>query len=248
LFATLISIVAPILIVAAIGYVWSKYGRNFDSALITQLVTLVGTPCLAASTLIKLPLDMSLLGEMAIVTLASFAAFALIGLVALKLMGLPNHSYLPALMFPNSGNMGLPLALFAFGETGLAFAIVFFAISATLQFTVGAGLASGSADPRRILKMPLIYAVFLSLGVLLLGIEVPRWVGNTLDLLGGLTIPLMLIALGVSLGQLKVTALPRNLLLSLLRIGGGFAVALGIAALFGLEGEARDYNIRRRDS
>ncbi|MFZ5789148.1 MAG: AEC family transporter [Pseudomonadota bacterium] len=238
MFATLAAIIAPILIVAAIGYIWAWLKRPFDSRLVTALVTTIGTPSLVASTLTKLSVDTTALGHMALVTVVAFVGFAAVGMVALKLLKLPFHSYLPSLMFPNSGNMGLPLSLFAFGEDGLALAIVFFVISVTLQFTLGIGLAAGSADVRRLLRMPLTYAVALSLLFLATGWPVPKWLANTLELLGGLTIPLMLVALGVSLGHLRVRSLGRALLLSLVRLGAGFIIGLGVGRAFGLEGEA----------
>jgi hypothetical protein len=130
--------------------------------------------------------------------------------------------------------MGLPLSLFAFGDEGLAFAVVFFAISATLQFTLGTSLAAGGFSFARVLRMPLIYAVALALVVLATGWPLPTFAGNTLRLLGGLTIPLMLLALGVSLAQLRVTRLPRNLLLSLVRLGGGAAVGWLVGVIAGV--------------
>lgn len=238
MFSTLVAIIAPILIVSAIGFAWGRSGRPFDSTLVTSLVTAIGTPCLIASTLTRLHPEAGALGTMALVTLLCFAAYALFGVIALRLLKLPYHSYLPALMFSNCGNMGLPLALFAFGETGLGLAIIFFVISATLQFTVGVAIASGSADLRRLLRMPLLYAVAASLVFLATGWPVPRWLANTLDLLGGLTIPLMLVALGVSLSQLKVHSLKRALGIAVLRIALGFAVGAGLAYAFGLEREA----------
>jgi len=237
-FGTLVAIIAPILIASAIGFAWGRSGRPFDSTQVTALVTTIGTPCLIASTLTRLHPDADALATIALITLLCFAAFAGVGLVLLRLLKLPYHSYLPALMFSNSGNMGLPLCLFAFGEKGLALGIVYFVVSATLQFTLGAAIASGSADLRRLLRMPLIYAVFASLLFLGAGWTVPLWLSNTLELLGGLTIPLMLVALGVSLSQLKVHSLKRALGISVLRIGLGFAVGAGLAWLFGLGREA----------
>lgn len=235
MFATLLAIIAPILIVSAIGFAWSRSGKPFDSTLVTAIVTTVGTPCLIASTLTKLHPDANALATMAVVTLLSFAAFAIIGLAILRLLKLPYHSYLPALMFPNCGNMGLPLSLFAFGEKGLALAIIYFVISATLQFTVGVGIASGSADPRRLLRMPLLYAVAASLVFLATGWTMPLWLANTLELVGGLTIPLMLVALGVSLAQLQVRSLKRALGISIARLGLGFAVGVALAWAFELD-------------
>jgi hypothetical protein len=238
-YAELAAIVAPIFVCAAIGFAWARRRRPFDAEFVTAVVTSVGTPFLIFSALTQLPLDLRLVGEMAGTTALAFLGFALLGLAALKAAGLSLRSYLPALMFPNAGNMGLPLCLFAFGERGLALAIVFFAVSSTLQFTLGVGIAAGSADPRRLLRLPLIYAVAAALVVVATGLPVPGWIANTADLIGGLTIPLMLIALGVSLARLKIGSLKRSLALSLVRLAGGLALGYGIGWDLGLSADAR---------
>lgn len=229
----LAAIIVPVLAVPAIGYIWARSGQTFDNRFITQLVTNIGTPALAADALTRIRVDTGALVEMAGLTALCFVGFLVLGLVVLRLMKLPSHSYLPALTFPNCGNMGLPLALFAFGDEGLAFAVVFFAISITLQFTLGTALASGSYGFGRLLRMPIIYAIILALAVLATGWQLPAFIGNTLQLLGGLTIPLMLLALGVSLAQLRVTRLPRNLLLSLVRLGGGAIIGFSVGRFIG---------------
>lgn len=229
----LAAIILPVLVVPMIGFIWAKSGNTFDNRFVTQLVTNIGTPALAADALTRIHVETSALVTMAGLTALCFAGFLLLGLIILKLMKLPAHSYLPALVFPNTGNMGLPLALFAFGNEGLAFAVVFFAISITAQFTIGISLASGSFSVTRLLRMPLIYAVIFALLVLSFGWRLPLYVSNTLQLLGGVTIPLMLLALGVSLAQLRVTRLPRNLLLSVTRLGGGVAIGVLVGRFVG---------------
>lgn len=238
LIAELAAIVAPTLIVAAAGFVWARSGRPFQSGFVTALVTLVGTPFLVFSALTKHELDLAVIAQMASATVLAFCGFAAVGILVLRLAKLSLHSYLPALIFPNTGNMGLPLCLFAFGEQGLALAIVFFTISATLQFTIGIGIAAGSADPNRLLRMPLTYAVLAALLVLIFDIPVPGWLANTSDLLGGITIPLMLVALGVSLAQLKVSNLGRGLSLSLVRLAPGTAIGFAVGWLLGLDEQA----------
>jgi malate permease and related proteins len=154
-------------------------------------------------------------------------------------MRLPLHSYLPALMFPNAGNMGLPLCLYAFGQEGLTLAIVYFAVFSVAQFTIGASIAAGSASPGRILKLPLPYAVLLSLPFMATGTHLPDAVTNVLEVFAGITIPLMLLALGVSLAQLKVASLGRALVLALIRLGGGLAVGVLLAWALGFHGAER---------
>jgi predicted permease len=239
LLAQLAAIVAPIFICAAIGYLWARLRRPFEAEFVTQIVTMVGTPFLVFSSLTALPLEMAIVGEMAGAALLAFISFAIVGIAVLRLMRLPLHSYLPALIFPNGGNMGLPLCLFAFGEKGLALAIVFFAVFSMLQFTLGVSIAAGSVEPGRLLRLPLIYAVAAALVFVATGIPVPGWLANSADLIGGLTIPLMLIALGVSLARLQIGSLRRSLVLSLVRLLAGAAIGFGIGWALGLSEVAR---------
>jgi len=238
-FAELAAIIAPIFICAGIGFAWARLRRPFESDFVTALVTTVGAPFLVFSSLTRLPLAVATVAEMIGATLLAFTGFTLLGIGVLRAARLPLRSYLPALMFPNAGNMGLPLCLFAFGEPGLALAVVFFAVSATLQFTAGVGIAAGSTDLRRLLRLPLIYAVIAALAVVATGVRVPGWLANTADMIGGLTIPLMLFALGVSLARLQIGSLGRSLALSLVRIVGGAGLGFGIGWALGLSDAAR---------
>jgi predicted permease len=239
MYADLAAIIAPVLVCCAIGYGWARLGRPWDAQFATALVTNVGAPCLVGSTLTRLPLDPGSLAEIGLASLAAFACFALVGIVVLKAARLSLRSFLPSIMFPNAGNMGLPLCLFAFGDAGLALAIIYFALSSVLNFTVGVALASGSFAPGRILRLPLIYVVAAALALAAFHVRLPAWIGNSLQLLGGLTIPIMLMALGVSLAQLKVANLKHSLGLALLRVVGGAAVGVALAWAFGLSDRAR---------
>jgi predicted permease len=225
MFQQLAAVILPVILIAAVGYLWAWLKRPFDNKLVTHLVSLIGSPCLVADSLIGLHVQPGELGQMALATALVFVSMFVLGFVTLRIMKLPNHSYLPAIVFSNSGNMGLPLALFAFGNSGLALAVVYFAFSSTLQFTAGISIAAGTTSLRLLLRMPVVYAVLASILVIVTGIAVPPFISNTLEILAGLTIPLMLLALGVSLASLKIRSLPRNLFFSLLRMVGGFAIS-----------------------
>jgi len=112
-------------------------------------------------------------------------------------------------------------------------------ISTLCAFTLGSALVSGTFTASSVLGNPIFYAVLVTLLVLGLDLPVPGFVLDTTTLLGELTIPLMLIALGVSLGRIEVRNLRGSLLLSLLRLLTGFGVSLGVATLLGLEGATR---------
>jgi hypothetical protein len=141
--------------------------------------------------------------------------------------------------FPNTGNLGMPLSLYAFGPEGLAYAIVFLTFTSVMNFTIGQAIAAGTINWRTILRMPIVYAVAFGLGASAFHLALPGFLTNTISLLGSVTVPLMLLMLGVSLCQLRVTAFLRAFLLSLLRIGMGIGLGFAVTALFGLHGAAR---------
>ncbi len=215
-------------VIAAVGYFWRRLGRPFDSLFVTELVTLVGAPALIFSTLVELRLEPAILMEMTAAVLLAIGGFVVVGSAALRLAGLPLRVYLPSLVFPNAGNMGLPLCLFAFGQEGLAYGIVFFATASILHFIAAPAIAMGTVDLRRLARLPVVHAVLISAVVLAAGWEVPEWILNTTSLLGDATIPLMLMALGVSLSQLRLTTIPRAAALAVLRLGMGAALGLAL--------------------
>jgi len=234
----LFSIVAPVFICAGIGVVWARLNRPFDSALITQLVYNIGAPCLIVATFAKVRLDPAAMAQMALAVLVCFAAFAAFGAAAIRMARLDIPSYLPSLMFPLTGSMGLPVCYFAFGDEGLALALVYFVIGAVGTFTVGDAIAAGSASLGRLARTPVIYAVAIAVAFQVAGLDMPRWVLNTTGLVGGIVIPAQLIALGISLASLRVATLTRSLALAVLRLAGGAAIGWAVAEAFGLAGPA----------
>ncbi|MEH6476682.1 MAG: AEC family transporter [Sneathiella sp.] len=239
MFEILFNIIAPVVFCAGLGFFWSKRGYAFHMETISGLVTNVGAPMLIFTTLVQLKMSLSDFLEFGLMAFYALASFFVLGFIILKILRLKVRDYIPTIVFPNVGNMGTPLCFFAFGEAGLTLALAFFAIYAILQFTVGVWIASGTGSLTQVLKTPLVYAVGIALFLKVSDIAVPKWVIGTTDLLGGFTIPLMLIALGVSLSSLSVKHLKLAFLLSILRLGVGFSVGLGLATLFNLEGVER---------
>ena len=232
--AQLASVIAPVFICAVVGVAWVRLGSAFDPAIITSLVYNVGAPCLILATFDKVELSAAVFAEIAAAGICAYAGFAAIGLVVLKLARLAVASYLPALMFPLTGSMGLPVCLFAFGDEGLALGLVFFMLGTIGTFTIGATVAAGRLSLRTLARTPALYAVVLAVLFKLTGIDLPRWAFNTTDLLGGIVIPTQLIALGISLTQLRVASLKRSFALALVRLGPGVLIGYGVAELFGL--------------
>ncbi len=224
---------------AFLGWLWFRLGRAYDQKMVTDVIANIGGPCLVFSQLISLEVDPSSMLELMKATLVALLSFAVLGALLLRLLGLPRHTFLSPLMFANSGNMGLPLCLFAFGPEGLAYATCVFATVAIVHFTLGVWIWTNKISLATLFRTPLAYAALLAVLVLTFEIRVPLWIRNTTDLLGHVTIPLMLLSLGVSIGLMAPKRLPRTLLLSFVRMGMGFSVGVAITSFMELDGVAR---------
>lgn len=242
-YASLFAIIAPIVIAAAIGYGWGRAKMPFDGDFVSRLVMLVGSPCLIISTFTHASLDTARFAHMALAAASGLAIMALVFVVILRLMRLPLRAYLPPLLFPNCGNTGLPLALFAFGKEGLALALVIFMVTSVTHFSLGVAIVGGGNPLMSLVRSPIVYAALASVGLLYTGMSLPSWAQNTVDLLGDMSIPLMLVSLGVSLAQLRVTGMARALGLSCLRLGIGAGIGFAVAWLFDMRGAARGVTI-----
>ena len=232
----LINVIAPVFVCAAIGFSWKRQGRPFDMDLISTIAVYIGTPCLAFYTLTSANLDPDSFNIMALAAVVTMLAFVVLYVPILKIAGLSQRAFLPALTFANVGNMGLPLSLLAFGEQGLALAVTYYAVNVVIMFSFGIAVAAGAANWRALLRIPVIYAIAAAVAFLYTGTQPPVWISNTTRILGELTIPLMLILLGVSLAGLGVQSLSRSAILSILRLVSGFAVGWATAEIFGMEG------------
>jgi len=235
----ILNVVAPTFIVVFIGWIWGKADYKYDNNLVTSLIMNIGGPCLVFSTLGDLEVSASLIGRMGLATLIAIVIFGLVGAMFLKWAGLSSKAFLSPLMFPNIGNIGLPICLFAYGKTGLALAVMVFAVFCLFQFTVGIKLYSGGSSLMSLFKEPIIYAVIASLFFIINKSRPPDILLRTTELLGAFTIPLMLLSLGVTLAKLRIISIKRSFLLALLRVAMGFVVSLALSYVFKFDHDAR---------
>ncbi|MEP7137432.1 MAG: AEC family transporter, partial [Chloroflexota bacterium] len=148
-------------------------------------------------------------------------------------------------MFANTGNYGLPLVSFAFGDKALPYASIFFITTTTLFYTVGVLIASlGHMNFKEaalgLFKIPTLYAVALAIIINAWSVTIPAPVYRAVELAAGGTIPLMLILLGVELSKVELSGNIRAMQLSVaLRLLIAPLGALLIAALFGFKGVIR---------
>lgn len=240
----LFNITAPVLLCTLVGYLWGRSAAVYPADFVTSLIMKVGAPCLVVSVMAQVEVPLADFLNVGLVALVMLIINLVIGAAVLKVLGWPIHLYLPSLAFSNSGNMGLPLCLFAFGQAGLALGLALFVVFMVTQFTLGVLIANPhSSSPfeglRNLFTQPVVYGALIALAMLIWQWTLPEWAHQTVDMLGSLAIPLMLITLGVSLARLHASLWGRNLVVSLMRIGGGLVVALVCVSLFELSGVAR---------
>lgn len=231
----LIAIILPVIAVVALGYAWQRGGKPFEAQFVTRLVTMIGTPCLIFATLTSLEVPLAAYGQILVAGLTIMVCLAILGFASLRILGLSYRAFLPTLIFPNAGNLGLPLSFFAFGEEGLALAITFFSLVSILQFTAGQAIAVGAMSPARLLQTPIIYVLALAAIMIVTDAPVPRWLDNTVSLLAGVTIPLLLLSLGSSLARVQPQQLKVSLTVGICRLIIGFAVSVAVTQALGLD-------------
>ncbi len=239
MFNELFAVIAPILICSGLGYAWARKGLDYPVDFVTRLVMNIGAPCLIVSSFSKAGIDIGKMAEVSAAAAVVLLIMLVLGGLLIRMMRLEISTFLPSLIFPNIGNMGLPLCLFAFGETGLALGLTVFLVIFTLQMSLGIVLVAGRGNLAGLLKQPVLWATAIAVVLVSTGRSLPVWLDNTTGILGGATIPLMLITLGVSLAQLKVAEWKHSLLFSLIRVLGGFGLAILVAGWFGLQGDER---------
>jgi predicted permease len=227
------------MLTALIGFVLQRLGRPVEGETLRFIVVQVGTPALIFTALQKTALSGALLFNYAAAAVAALVAFGVIGYGVLRMTGQSMRAYLPSMMFGNTGNLGLPLALYACGPAGLGYAAVFHTVAAVGNFTLGQSIALGSANWRALATNTSVIAAILGLVCAVLHVTLPLWLHNSLELVSGLAIPLMLLMLGTALATIQVTALKRAIGLSALRIGMGIVVGFTLAWAFGFTGMPR---------
>ena len=237
--AEVAAVLAPVFVLAAIGYGWRLTGAPFDMPFVTRIIMYVAGPCLVFSSLSQLTLPLGqfwqMVGAMIVVTLGVAAVSA----VLIKLLGLSQRSFLPALTLGNTGNLGLPLCLFAFGEEGLGLAVAIYVTNSLLQFTFVPLLHTRVSAVRTLFSTPMLYGAIAGLAVEISDVHVPAWLANTVGALGDLLIPLMLMALGNTVGSLKTNNVSRAFGLGAARLIISFVVAVGVSYALGLSGVAQ---------
>ena len=238
LISRIADVIIPVFLIVAIGYGYGRRARpdlsTFNRIALDVLAPMLMYSVMASKAFVitdHLPL---LLGGAVVILGGGLLAWPMA-----RAFGVQPRTLVPVVMFNNCGNLGLPLALLAFGAEQLGAAVALFAVSNLLHFSVGARITSRMARTRDLMTSPLMIATLLGLVSALTGLRPPDVVLSGLKLLGDAIIPMMLFALGVRLTSLTRQGLAMGMLGALARPILGLAIGIPLAWALGLEGVAR---------
>jgi predicted permease len=238
LLARIAQVIVPVFLIVAIGYVYARRMKPEMSGF-NRIVLDVLAPTIVYTALAGKEFHLREHVPLMIGAVLLMLGTGVAGWLLARAARTAPRTLVPVVMFTNCGNMGLPVALLAFGAQGFGAAVALFSISNLLHFSLGARITSAQASTRSLLLSPLMIASALGFASALSGVRPPDMLFTGLKLLGDAMVPLMLFALGVRLTQLRRRDVPRGLLGAVARPLVGLAVGVPLAWALGLEGMAR---------
>ncbi len=146
IFLTVLEIVAPVFILAAVGFTWVKLGLEYRGEFVTRFAMTMAVPCLVFTALMKPQIDPKALSDLMLAGIATYVSVGVLSVIFTKAFSLDIRTFLMPLISGNTGNLGLPLCLFAFGQAGFGYAVVVFAITNILAFTLGVWVVAGGGS------------------------------------------------------------------------------------------------------
>ena len=238
IYIKLFEVLFPVFFIIGIGFFVGKKNPNLDTTFITDYSANFGTPALVIFALTSSGVTFSIFAEYFGYSLIAITCFALTGIIFLLLQKKDYVRELPPFILPNTGNMGIPICLFAYGAMGMGVAAAISSIVVLLHFTLNIFLASKKFDLNIIIKSPSFYAILITVLFLYYEIEMPTFVLNTVMLLAYAMIVMILMSLGVALTQLKVFSFKNALISSIGRVIIGPIIGFALIKIFNLSGFA----------
>jgi len=236
LLGKLFEVLFPVFLIIGIGYWYGKKDPKFDTKFITAFAGNFGLPSIIFYSLTTTSINIELFLRFSYYITLYVFIFSIIGLIILKIMNKDIYRLLPPLILPNTGNMGMPLCLFAYGKIGLAIATSITAIILIFHFSINILLASKKLSIKPLLKCIPVYALLISLIFVYYEIPAPKFLENSTFLIGYSTIFLILMSLGVALSKLTVFDVKETLIYSFIRVVIGPIVGLAFVKFFKLSG------------
>ena len=238
IYIKLFEVLFPVFFIVGIGYLLGKKSPNLDTSFITNYAANFGTPALVIFAVLSSGVTYSIFAEYFIYSLIAIILFAIIGILFLIPMKKDFIRELPPFILPNTGNMGIPICLFAYGSLGMGVAAAISSVVILLHFTLNVFLANKKFDIKIIIKSPSFYSILFAVFFLYFEIKTPTFVLNTVMLLAYGMIVLILISLGVALTKLKVFSFKSSAISSIGRVIIGPIIGFILIKIFNLSGFA----------
>jgi malate permease and related proteins len=235
-FLKVFDVLFPVFLTIFIGYWYGKKDPKFDTKIITNFAGSVGLPCIIFYSLTISNIQFDTFLKFSKYIIYYVFIFSIIGIIVIKFFNNDVYRLLPPIILPNTGNMGMPLCLFAYGTEGLSIATAITSIILVLHFSLNVLLSSREFSIKPLLKCYPIYALIFSLFFVYFQIPAPKFLENTTFLIGYSTIFLVLMSLGIALSRLKVFSLKESLTYSLIRVLIGPLVGFIFVRFFNLSG------------
>ncbi|BCB09167.1 transporter [Vreelandella venusta] len=223
----------PVFLIAGCGAVYGRY-RNPDIRSLNTLNMELFVPLLVFAVLADRQAPLADYAWLATAAVAVVLGSGVVLWPIAKWLSLDTKVFLPPMMFNNSGNMGVPLLVLAFGPEALPAAVVVFIVEMLLHFSVGLYMLDPRTSLWRLLRMPIVAASLAGLVINVGGVPLPSWLLEAMHMLGGICIPLMLFALGVRLLEIDFNDWRTGLLGALLCPLSGLVIALPLMWLLPL--------------
>ena len=232
----LFDVLFPVFLIIGIGYWYGKKDPKFNTKFITTFAGNFGLPAIIFYSLTTTNISFELFLRFSYYITLYVGVFSVIGLIILKILNKDIYRLLPPLILPNTGNMGMPLCLFAYGKIGLAIATSITAMILVFHFSLNILLASKKFSLKPLLNCVPMYALLISLLFVYFKIPAPKFLENATFLIGYSTIFLVLMSLGVALSKLKVFSVKETIIYSFIRVILGPIVGLAFVKIFNLSG------------
>lgn len=234
----IISIVFPVFAIVIVGWLYGRK-RDVDMAHSNQTNLDIFVPALVFSALADRSFDLAGHQDFAIGALLMILGCGLIGWLVARVTGIADKVLVPTAMFNNSANLGLPVALLAFGQEGLAAAVVMFIITNLVHFSFGNWYLDHHAKWWNAWRYPVILAAIAGLVVSFLGVVIWEPLRVGIKMLGDVSIPLALFSLGIRISQSHPKALGIGVVGAIVRPISGILLTWLIATLLGMQGEQK---------
>ena len=236
IYLKLLDVLFPVFFIIGVGYYLGIKDPKFDTKFITNFAGNIGTPAMIFYTITTTGVTLSVFIEYFIYALIVIGGFSIVGLAFLFFLKKDVISELPPLILPNTGNMGVPICLFAYGTAGLGVASAIASVIILLHFTVGVLLAKKSFSLQILIKNVPIYGIIIAIIFLYFEWEVPGFIENTTFLLTYTTIFLVLMSLGIALSRFKVVSWTHASILGGVRVIIGPIIGFSLIKYLNLEG------------